>query len=90
MVEAVMLWNEPNNLSHWNFKIDPGWKIFSQMVNLAARAVKAEKPQVKCALGGISPIDPAFIQTLASQCVLRHVDVIALLWLRRKLFPRTR
>ena len=24
MVEAVMLWNEPNNLSHWDFKIDPG------------------------------------------------------------------
>ena len=22
MVEAVMLWNEPNNLSHWDFKID--------------------------------------------------------------------
>jgi len=25
MVEAVMLWNEPNNLSHWDFKIDPDW-----------------------------------------------------------------
>ena len=25
MVEAVMLWNEPNNLSHWDFEIDPEW-----------------------------------------------------------------
>src|SRR5215213_2329564 len=24
MIEAVMLWNEPNNLSHWDFEIDPG------------------------------------------------------------------
>ena len=23
MVEAVMLWNEPNNLSHWDFNLDP-------------------------------------------------------------------
>ena len=29
MVEAVMLWNEPNNLSHWDFKIDPDWKKFA-------------------------------------------------------------
>jgi len=28
MVEAVMLWNEPNNLSHWDFHIDPDWKLF--------------------------------------------------------------
>ena len=32
MVEAVMLWNEPNNLSHWDFEIDPEWRIFSEMV----------------------------------------------------------
>ena len=30
MVEAVMLWNEPNNLSHWNFEIDPGWRCLCQ------------------------------------------------------------
>ena len=25
MIEAVMFWNEPNNLSHWDFVIDPDW-----------------------------------------------------------------
>jgi beta-xylosidase len=77
MVDSVMLWNEPNNLSHWNFEIDPGWRIFGQMVNLAADAVKAENPALKRVLGGISPIDPAFINTLRTHCVLGHVDVIA-------------
>ena len=24
MIEAVMLWNEPNNKSHWDFELDPG------------------------------------------------------------------
>ena len=23
------LWNEPNNLSHWNFELDPNWTIYS-------------------------------------------------------------
>ena len=26
MIEAVMLWNEPNNKSHWDFEIDPDWR----------------------------------------------------------------
>jgi beta-xylosidase len=77
MVEAVMLWNEPNNLSHWNFELDPRWSIFARMVNLASDAVRAEKAGVRRVLGGISPIDPDFIRTLQAQCVLAHVDVLA-------------
>jgi beta-xylosidase len=77
MVDSIMLWNEPNNLSHWNFEIDPGWKIFGEMVNLAADAVKAERPGMKRVLGGISPIDPDFIATLREHCVLSHVDILA-------------
>ena len=77
MVEAAMLWNEPNNLSHWNFEIDPEWKIFAEMVKLAANAVRAEKSRLPRVLGGISPIDPQFLQNMQRQCVLKHVDVVA-------------
>ncbi len=77
MIEAVMLWNEPNNLSHWNFEVDPDWAIFAHMVNLTAKAVRAECPTVKRVLGGISPIDPAFIDTMKRQCVLANLDVVA-------------
>ena len=77
MVEAVMLWNEPNNLSHWNFEVDPGWAIFARMVNLTAKSVRAERSALKRVLGGISPIDPAFIETMKRQCVLANVDVVA-------------
>ncbi len=72
-----MFWNEPNNLSHWNFEIDPGWNIFAGMVNLAADAVKAENPRLRRVLGGISPIDADFIRNMQRQCVLGHVDVVA-------------
>lgn len=77
MVEAVMLWNEPNNLSHWNFMLDPDWRIFAETVKLAARAVRAANPSLKIVLGGISPIDPNFLELLASHGVIDEVDVVA-------------
>jgi beta-xylosidase len=77
MVEAVMLWNEPNNLSHWDFKLDPDWKMFAEMVVAAARAIRRENPELPLVLGGISPIDPHFIELLGSYGVLDAVDVVA-------------
>jgi beta-xylosidase len=77
VVEAVMFWNEPNNLSHWDFQMDPDWHIFAEMVKAAASAVCAERPRLRRVLGGISPIDPEFILNMQRQCVLSHVDVVA-------------
>jgi beta-xylosidase len=77
MVEAVMLWNEPNNLSHWDFKVDPEWKMFADMALAAAAAVRRANPGLKIVLGGISPIDPNFMQLMSSYGVLGAVDVVA-------------
>jgi len=77
MVEAVMLWNEPNNLSHWDFKADPDWKRFAGMAITAARAIRRENPELPIVLGGISPIDPNFIQLMGSHGVLDVVDIVA-------------
>ena len=44
MVEAVMFWNEPNNLSHWDAELDPDWRRFADMTARAAAAVRAESP----------------------------------------------
>jgi len=77
MVEALMLWNEPNNLSHWDFKVDPEWKMFAEMVTAASRAVRRENPELPLVLGGISPIDPHFIELMGAHGVLDAVDVVA-------------
>lgn len=77
MVEAVMLWNEPNNLSHWDFHLDPDWRKFSEMVLLAASAIRKVNPELKIVLGGISPIDPKFMELMGSYGVLDAVDVVA-------------
>ena len=78
MVEAVMLWNEPNNLSHWDFQIDPGWRTFARMVKAASQAIAAERPGLTRVLGGMSPIDPGFLKTLDDQGAIDAVDVVAI------------
>jgi beta-xylosidase len=77
VVEAVMLWNEPNNKSHWDFEIDPEWKTFAEMVRTASAAVRAERPDLPIVMGGISPIDPDFLRTLDGHGALSAVDVVA-------------
>jgi beta-xylosidase len=77
MIEAIKLWNEPNNLSHWDFEMDPEWKEFSIMTKLASRAVKEISPGTKLVLGGISPIDPVFMSLMVSYGVLDNLDAVA-------------
>jgi beta-xylosidase len=77
VVEAVMLWNEPNNLSHWDFEIDPQWRAFGDMIKCASVAIAAERVELPRVLGGMSPIDPNFLKTLDGQGVLDAVDVVA-------------
>ncbi len=72
-----MIWNEPNNKSHWDPEIDPDWSKFGDMVVRASKAITAANPAVKRVLGGMSPIDPLFVHRLAGYGVLEHVDVIA-------------
>ena len=77
MIEAAMIWNEPNNKSHWDLEIDPDWSRFGRMCRLAGEAIAAEAPGLPRVLGGISPIDPDFIGNLRGQGALDALDVIA-------------
>ncbi|MDR7039960.1 beta-xylosidase [Methylobacterium sp. BE186] len=77
MIEAVMLWNEPNNKSHWDPDLDPDWLLFAEMVKAASSAIRAENARLPQVLGGISPIDPGFIGRMAAQGVLDAVDAVA-------------
>lgn len=78
MIEAAMLWNEPNNKSHWAFEADPEWRDFARMISLAGQAIKAETPHVLRVLGGTSPIDPSYIELLENHGAMAHLDVVAI------------
>jgi beta-xylosidase len=77
MIEAVMIWNEPNNKSHWDFEIDPDWALFAQMAKAAGQAIAAENPRLPRVLGGMSPIDPGFVRNMAGRGVLDEVEAVA-------------
>jgi len=76
MIEAVTFWNEANNKSHWDPEIDPEWRRYADMVRIAAQAVKAENPRVTRVLGGMSPIDPAFVQRMQAFGALDDIDAV--------------
>jgi beta-xylosidase len=76
VIEAVMLWNEPNNMSHWDRELDPDWSRFSDMTRLAGQAIRAESSSLVRVMGGISPIDPSFINRLTATGALAQVDVV--------------
>ena len=77
MIEAVKIWNEPNNKSHWDPNLDPEWDLFAQMARLAGQAIRAENAHLPRVLGGLSPIDPSFLQRLEGKGGLDEIDVIA-------------
>jgi beta-xylosidase len=77
MIEAVKIWNEPNNKSHWDPQIDPDWERFAQMTIAAGRAIRDVNPTLPRVLGGLSPIDPLFLTGLAARGALDHIDVVA-------------
>lgn len=76
MVEAAVLWNEPNNLSHWNFHLDSGWERFGDMVRRGAAAIRTVNPNLPIVLGGVSACDCDFLRLMASRNVIAHVDVV--------------
>lgn len=76
MVEAIVIWNEPNNLSHWNFHLDPQWTRFADLVKTAAGAIRSLRPDLPIVLGGVSSCDCDFLRLLKSYGVLECVDAV--------------
>lgn len=77
MLDSVMIWNEPNNKSHWDIELDSDWALFAGMARLTGKALREECPGVPRVLGGISPIDPGFLRNMQGRGVLDEVDAVA-------------
>jgi CDP-paratose 2-epimerase len=74
--EWVELWNEPNNKVEYDFTLDYSWTKFSRMITMAA--FWAKKKGKKTLLGGMSPIDPNWLQMMAEHGTLEHIDAIGI------------
>jgi beta-xylosidase len=77
LIEAAMIWNEPNNKSHWDPEIDPEWSIYADTVIRTGAAIATVNPDMTRVLGGMSPIDPHWLKRMEAHRALDAVDVIA-------------
>ncbi len=77
MIEAAMIWNEPNNKSHWDIALDPEWIIYAETVVRAGAAIRAANPAITRVLGGMSPIDPFWLKRIEARGALEAVDAVA-------------
>ncbi len=77
MLDAVMLWNEPNNGRYWNTALDPHWHTFARMIVEAAAAIRAENPRLTLVLGGMASVDSGFLGDLQNRGALAAVDAVA-------------
>ncbi|GFO63766.1 NAD-dependent epimerase/dehydratase family protein [Geomonas paludis] len=74
--EYVELWNEPNNLSEWDWTLDPHWTGFGEMIGAAA--YWARQRGKKTVLGGMSPIDGHWLCRMFDLGVMEHIDVVGI------------
>jgi CDP-paratose 2-epimerase len=74
--EWVELWNEPNNLSEYDFTLDSNWNIFSEMIIFGAHWAKQLGKKV--ALGGMSPVDCNWLDFMAQRNVLENIDAVGI------------
>ena len=77
MIDAVMIWNEPNNKSHWDLEIDPDWTRYAECVRRVSAAVANVNPTITRVLGGMSPIDACWVQRLEANGAIEAIDVVA-------------
>ncbi|WP_247236801.1 GDP-mannose 4,6-dehydratase [Telluribacter sp. SYSU D00476] len=72
--EWVELWNEPNNKSEYDYTLDWQWNTFTAMIGMAAHWMKHLKK--KTLLGGMSPVDPNWLQLMYDREVMKYIDAI--------------
>ncbi|SNB47497.1 GDP-mannose 4,6-dehydratase [Geobacter sp. DSM 9736] len=74
--DYIELWNEPNNLSEWDWTLDVHWTKFGEMIGGAA--YWARQRGKKTVLGGMSPVDGQWLSRMFELGVMDHIDVVGI------------
>jgi CDP-paratose 2-epimerase len=74
--EWVELWNEPNNKIEYDYTLDYSWNKFTTMIGMAAYWCKHKGK--KTLLGGMSPVDPNWLEIMHERGVLEFIDAIGI------------
>lgn len=74
--EWVELWNEPNNLNDWDWRLDVNWQIFCEMIGCAA--YWAQHRGKKTVLGGLAPVDANLLSVFCDRGLIQYFDAIGI------------
>jgi CDP-paratose 2-epimerase len=74
LFEWMELWNCPNHPSEWDTRMDPDWRIFSEMIGGAAYWIR--KRGKKAVLSGLWPSSPQWFELMHERGVLRYIDAV--------------
>ncbi len=74
--DTIELWNEPNNLNDWDWRLDPNWEIFADMLIKAAYWMRRRGKRTL--LGGTCPTDLNWLALIAERGGLLDIEAIGL------------
>lgn len=72
--QEIELWNEPNNLLDWDWRADPDYRLFCEMITGAAHWVRERG--WKAILGGPCPFDPVWLDLMGQRGVLELFSAV--------------
>ncbi len=70
----IQLWNEPNGLGYWDWRLDPEWHVFSHMIGSAAYWMKQRGKNT--VLGGMCPPDMHWLDVMCRRGVIEYCDAV--------------
>jgi CDP-paratose 2-epimerase len=76
LFEWMELWNRPDDSNEWDFRLDPDWHIFTEMIGGAA--YWAHDRGKKTVLPGVWPGDPSWIKLMHDRGVLKYIDAVGM------------
>lgn len=74
--EWIELWDRPDDPGRWDTRLDPEWRIFSEMIGGAA--YWARKRGKKTVLSGLWPANPRWLELMRERGVLEYIDSVGL------------
>jgi CDP-paratose 2-epimerase len=72
--EQVELWNQPSNLFYWDWRLDPEWWLFSEMVGGAAYWARQRGKMT--VLAGMCPTDPHWLAVMCERGIMQYIDAV--------------
>jgi CDP-paratose 2-epimerase len=74
LFDWIELWNRPDNVHEWDLRLDPDWRIFTEMIGGAAYWIHNRGK--KTVLSGLSPTNLDWLSLMHQRGVLAYIDAV--------------